>query len=165
MATPYHAPDAGHGDALAQSRADRDRALEAIRALEDAAGQAGPGRDQAWRDSVLTALENLQAAIDDQRSSYTSPMSLMNQAAQDAPTLRAWVRQLHHRWDDLAASTDTLRQSLQTADPEDPSTIADTRDQLRWIIAALHHHRAREADLIFSALNVEIGGTQERGDS
>src|SRR5689334_9504560 len=161
MATQDEPPDADHGEALAQTRADRDRALDAIRALEDAAGRPGPGRDQAWRDSVLVALANLQAAIDDQRASYTTPTTLMTQLALDAPSLRPLVRQLHNRWNDLAATTTTLMEALQSADIEDPSTIADTREQVRWIIAALHHHRAREADLIFAALNVEVGGNHE----
>jgi len=157
MHTPHHRFDRDlRTDALAESRGDRDRALDAMRALEDVAGHAGRGRDQAWQETVLAALAHLQQALDEQQASYASPASLMAQAAQDDPRLRTWVRQLHHRWSDLASTTKTLTEALQTADLDDPATIADTREQLRWLMTALHHHRAREADLIFSALDIDI---------
>ena len=52
------------------SRGDRDRALEAMSALEAAAGKAGPGRDESWRAEVMTAVRRLQEAIDEQQESY-----------------------------------------------------------------------------------------------
>jgi hypothetical protein len=158
MDTPQH--DVDHDklrtDALSESRGDRDRALEAMRTLEDAAGRAGRGRDQVWRDTVLAALRQLQEALDEQQASYASSASLMAQVGQDDRRLRTWVRQLHHRWSDLSATARTLTEALQTADLDDPSVIADTREQLRWLMTALHHHRAREADLIFAALGIDI---------
>lgn len=128
----------------------------AMRALEATAEQAGPGRDQAWQEAVLTALADLQTALAEQQASYEDPTSLMAQIAHDSPRLRTWVRQLHHRWNDLAATAQTLAQTLPTADAADPWTIADLREQVRWLMTALHHHRAREADLIFEALGIDI---------
>jgi hypothetical protein len=142
--------------ALAASRGDRDRALSAMRALEGAAGQAGPGRDQAWRSEVMAAIAHLQSVLADQQASYADPTSLMAQIAQDNPRLRTLVRQLHHRWSDLAATTKTLADTLSAREAADAWTIADVREQLSWLMTALHHHRAREADLIFSALEVDI---------
>jgi hypothetical protein len=140
--------------AIATSRGDRDRALEAMQALEGATGAAGPGRDEQWRAAVATALSSLQAALAEQKASYEDPGSLMVQLAQDDPRLRTWVRQLHHRWNDLAATADTLARELE---PEAAGpAIADIREQVRWLISALHHHRAREADLVYTALRVDI---------
>jgi hypothetical protein len=158
MNTP-HEPRPGadqQGHALSASRGDRDRALEAMRSLEDAAGQAGPGRDQAWRETVTAALGVLQSALAEQKASYDGPSSLMAQIAQDDPRLRTWVRQLHHRWNDLATTTQTLTETLQAGGIDDASAITDIREQLRWLMTALHHHRAREADLIFEGLGIDI---------
>jgi hypothetical protein len=150
-------PDADRQrDALSASRGDRDRALEAMRSLEDAAGHAGPGRDRAWREAVTAALGILQSALAEQKASYADPGSLMAQIAQDDPRLRTWVRQLHHRWNDLETTTQTLAETLQGGDIADASAITDLREQLRWLMTALHHHRAREADLIFEGLGIDI---------
>jgi len=143
-------------DALRTSRGDRDRALDAMRALEDAAGRAGPGRDQAWRQAVTAALVTLQEAIAEQKAGYETPASLMAQIAQDDPRLRTLVRQLQHRWDDLATTSRTLAETLRSSDADASWTVADTREQLRWLMAALHHHRAREADLIFDAFGIDV---------
>src|SRR4051794_12999017 len=56
--------------ALNVSRGDRDRALEALHALEAASGTAGPGREPQWRAAVADGLEQLLAAIAEQQESY-----------------------------------------------------------------------------------------------
>ena len=153
--------DAPRGDdqlrAIAVNRGDRDRALDAMHALEAAVATAGPGREQDWRRSVLAALEALTTAVAEQHDTYARRDSLMAQLAQDDPRLRTWVRQLHHRWSSLAATTQDLADDLREAQSTGSRSIDDIREQVRWISAALQHHRAREADLIFAALGVEIG--------
>jgi hypothetical protein len=32
---------------------------------------------------------------------------------------------------------------------------------LRWLMSALHHHRAREADIVFEALGCDLGQTPD----
>ena len=158
-----HEPASGRQErqqeALAASRGDRDRAVDAMRTLKATAGQAGPGRDQAWREAVIAAIAQLQTALAEQQASYEDPTSLMTQIARDNPRLRTWVRQLHHRWSDLAKTTQTLAEALQAEGAADAWTIPDVREQLRWLMAALHHHRAREADLIFEALDFDIAAS------
>jgi small-conductance mechanosensitive channel len=105
---------------------------------------------------VTAALMALQDAIADQKASYETPASLMAQIAQDDPRLRSLIRQLHHRWNDLATTTQGLAEALEVGDIEDAATIADIREQVRWLMTALHHHRAREADLIFEGLRINI---------
>lgn len=143
--------------AITVSRGDRDRALDAMHALEAAVAAAGPGREQDWRRSVLAALEALTTAVAEQDDTYGRRDSLMAQLAQGDPRLRTWVRQLHHRWSSLAATTRDLADDLRETQSTGSRSIDDIREQVRWISAALQHHRAREADLIFAALGVEIG--------
>ena len=147
---------AQHRQASADSRADRERSLDAMHALEASAGRAGPGRYVTWRAAVIEAISQLEAALAEQRASYEDPASLMAQIAQDEPRLRTLVRQVHHRWIDLAATAQTLRETLESADTVDAGTIADTREQLRWMMTALHHHRARESDLVFEAFGIDL---------
>jgi hypothetical protein len=70
--------------------------------------------------------------------------------------LRTWVRQLHRQWSELAQATESLRDQLDRPD-EIAWDFADVRERLRGLLTALHHHRAREADLIFDALSTDIG--------
>jgi hypothetical protein len=142
---------------MAVSRGDRDRALDAMHALEGAASAAGPGREQEWRVAVLAALEELAAAVAEQQETYSQPDSLMAQLAQGDPRLRTWVRQLQHRWESLAATTHDLAEDVREGHSAGSRSIDDIREQVRWISAPLQHHRAREADLIFAALGAEIG--------
>jgi len=128
-----------------------------MHALEAAVAMAGPGREQDWRRSVLAALEELTTAVAEQHDTYARRDSLMAQLAQDDPRLRTWVRQLHHRWASLAATTQDLADDLRETQSSGSRSIDDVREQVRRISAALQHHRGREADLIFAALGVEIG--------
>jgi hypothetical protein len=155
---PLHDRSAEQQAALDVSRGDRDRALHAMHALEAASATAGPGRDKEWRDAIIAALDDLVEAIAEQQASYADPESLMAQLAQDDPRLRTWVRQLHHRWSGLEAATRDLAMDLRDADTAGSRSIDDVREQVRWLSAALQHHRAREADLIFDALGVNIAG-------
>jgi hypothetical protein len=162
---PPHDPSqriAERQTALDVSRGDRDRALDAMHALEAASATAGPGREQEWRNAVVSALEHLTGAIAEQHASYEHPESLMAQLAQDDPRLRTWVRQLHHRWSGLASATRDLALDLRDAHAAGFRSIDDIREQVRWLSAALQHHRAREADLIFQALGVDMSAASER---
>jgi hypothetical protein len=145
-------------DASLESYRDRDRTLEAMHTLETAVGRAASLKDadDRWKVSVSSALKQLELALADQFSSYDAPTSLMSEIARDDPRLRTFVRQLHHRWHDLAQTATTLRAQLDREQSADAWTIADMREQTRWLMNALHHHRAREADLVFDALEIDL---------
>jgi hypothetical protein len=143
-------------DAYDASRFDRQRSLDAMHVLETAAGGAAPGREEAWQAEVLVAIRQLAAALAEQERSYDDPANLLAEIAQEHPRLRIWVRQLRRQWHELAATTQSLADRLEHAD-EAAWNFADIREQLRWLITALHHHRAREADLVFEALNLDLG--------
>jgi hypothetical protein len=127
---PEHATrrESDRGHALQESRMDRDRALAALHALEAASGTAGPGREPEWREAVAAALEQLSAAIAEQQASYAHPDSLMAQVAQDTPSLRTWVRQLHHRWTGHAAATRDLAADLRGSESTGSRSIGDVRE-------------------------------------
>lgn len=139
------------------SRDDRARSLDAMHLLESMVGRAAPGRALDWQADVVDALRQLEVALRQQERSYEDPTSLLADIAQQHPRLRTWVRQLHRQWSELAQETESLRDQLDRPD-EIAWDFADVRERLRGLLGALHHHRAREADLIFDALSTDIGG-------
>jgi hypothetical protein len=147
-----------------ECQGDRDRILEAMHALEKAVG-SGSRKNDGWKLTVDAALAQLEAAFAEQQASYHDPTSLMAQIAQDDRRLRTFVRQLHHRWDELAATARTLREQLAHDEPLDAWTVADVRDHIRWLMTALHHHRAREADLVYDALEIDLAAPRASGES
>jgi hypothetical protein len=150
------APDSARGGSVEASRTDRQRSLDAMHVLESMAGSAATGREQAWRTEVVAALLALSDAIAEQQLSYDDPAGLLAELAVEHPRLRTWIRQLRRQWHDLAATTTALADRLSEAD-DAAWNPADVREQLRWLMTALHHHRAREADLVFEALTVDLG--------
>ena len=138
------------------SQGDRTRSLDAMHVLEAMIGRAAPGRDLDWQADIVEALRQLEPALRQQQTSYEDPTSLLAEIAQEHPRLRTWVRQLHRQWSELAANTQSLREQLEQA--EEPAwDYADVRERLNTLLKALHHHRAREADLVFEALSVDLG--------
>lgn len=136
------------------SKSDRDRTLEAMHALEEAVGRAASGDLDGWMQAVRTALEHLETAFIEQRASYEDPIGLMAEIAQDHPRLRTWVRQLRHRWIELETNARTLRQTLESS--ADLHEAYEIRERVRWLMGAIRHHREREADLVFEALDVDL---------
>jgi len=138
------------------SQGDRTRSLDAMHLLETMIGRAAPGRDVDWQADIVDALRQLEPALRQQQASYEDPTSLLAEIGQEHPRLRTWVRQLHRQWSELAANAQSLREQLEQA--EEPAwDYADVRERLHALLKALHHHRAREADLVFEALSVDLG--------
>jgi hypothetical protein len=140
----------------AVTRGDRDRTLEAMHALEVAAGSPASGGSDAWTQSLRLALERLESAFAEQRASYEDPLGLMAEIAHDDPRLRTWVRQLRHRWVELEATARALRETLESS--ADSQAIYEVRERVRWLMGSIRHHREREADLVFEALGLDLEG-------
>jgi hypothetical protein len=133
------------------TRRDRDRTLEAMHALEEAT--ARPATGEQWAHGIQGALEQLEAALGEQRASYEDPLGLLAEIALDDPRLRTLVRQLQHRWVELQAAACELAQALGAPAGSD---AAEVRDSVRWLMGAIRHHRERESDLVFAAVGLDL---------
>ena len=71
----------------AVSERDRDRTLEAMHALEEAAGRPIAKDPKDWTEVILQSLQRLEAAFADQQASYDDPLGLMREVARDHPRL------------------------------------------------------------------------------
>jgi hypothetical protein len=131
-------------------RADQDRTLAAMHALEGALGAAAPGRESSWRAAVLATLIVLDEATDDELANSTNADSLLSDIKRTQPRLRTRVRGLRTHYAHLRQTITSMRAEL--AKPDDDGTdFADVRQRLAWLLTALRHQRARESDLIYEA--------------
>jgi hypothetical protein len=135
---------------MEQRRADQDRTLVAIQRLEAALGTAAPGREQAWRDDVRSALDILGAATTEETENAAQPDSLLSDVARTQPWLRNRVRGLRIQYRQLQDSIASLRNELE-APADSMVDFADLRQRFAWLLTALRHQRARESDLIYEA--------------
>jgi DNA repair ATPase RecN len=78
----------------------------------------------------------------------------MAEIANAHPRLRTLVRQLRHRWVELEATARALRQAVESS--PDPYSLAEVRERVRWLMGSVRHHREREADLVFEALEIDL---------
>jgi hypothetical protein len=144
-------------------RADQDRTLAAMHALEAALGAASPGRERPWRDDVAAALAALEEATRDEQSNAAQPDSLLSDVARTQPRLRNRVRGLRAQYGQLRDTIDSLRNELGDADDAVPD-VSDLRQRLAWLLNALRHQRARESDLIYEAyyeaFNADLGDSR-----
>ncbi|HET9091898.1 MAG TPA: hypothetical protein VFN50_05785 [Acidimicrobiales bacterium] len=140
----------GHQAAFDLRQVDQDRTLAAMHRLEGALGSAAPGREEAWRQAVVEALDELQRATAEEASNAERPDSLLSDVARTQPRLRNRVRGLRVQYRQVRDAVGSVRDELVAHfDPE--VGYADVRQRLSLVTSALRHQRARESDLIYEA--------------
>jgi hypothetical protein len=145
--------------AFEASRTDRDRTLEAIHAVEAALDRAAPGREGDWIDQVMTAMVKLDSAISRERKESNRPDSLLSIIAHDYPRrCGGRVRQLREQFDDITQQVSSLM--IQLDQFGENADVADLRERLSWLMRAIRHSRARETDLVFEAINLDLGRSE-----
>lgn len=146
---------ADHAEAYATSRTDRDRTLTAIRSLEASLARAAGG--ESWRDHVVAALRALDSAMTSEREELKRPDSLLALIAGAHPRLfGSRIRNFNEQYDDIGRQAASLRTQIETAE-EDDLDPDDIRHRAGWIVNALNHCRARQTDLVFEALTLDLG--------
>jgi hemerythrin HHE cation binding domain-containing protein len=138
------------------SRTDREASLDALRTLEAALSAPTPGREDAWLGTVVAALDALAEALDSQAIGDAETASLLSEVAGDHPRLLPRIERLRHEHRDLREVVASLRRQIVPASGLDVDT-ADIRDRLASVGRRLRQHRAREADLVYEAVNINLG--------
>lgn len=131
-------------------RVDHDRTLSAMHQLEGALSDAGPGREQLWRATVLAALSVLDEVTEQEDVNAAAPESLLSDIKRTQPRLRTRVRGLRTQYGHIRHAITSMRAELAKPD-HDGTDVADIRQRLAWLLTALRHQRARESDLIYEA--------------
>lgn len=152
-------PYEGHRfqDAATVSWTDRNASLDALQQLESALSAPTPGRELPWRRQVQVTLEALAAKLDQQARGDSEGASLLSEVALEEPRLAARVAGLRAEHDDLRHAVDSLQSQLRDLVDEASVDTADLRDRLAGVARRLRQHRAREADLIYEAVNINLG--------
>ena len=139
------------------SRTDRERALDALHALELHAGSAGPGREHDWLTDVRHAITTLERALIIQEGNSAPGEGLLSSIEQDAPRLQRRVTELRQRYRAVQDDITALSRQLDTIKPADNIDITDIRQKLERIASELRYQRARETDLVYETYAVDLG--------
>jgi len=142
--------------AVKASRAGRFETMEALHALEEALDAPTPRRERTWLHRVLAALDVLSAMLDSQAAGDHETTSLLTEIRRDDPRLGPRVDRLRVEQADLRIAITSLRDQL-TPDASMPVDTADIRDRLASLARRLRAQRARESDLVYEAVNVDLG--------
>lgn len=144
-----------HQTAFAASRFDRDRTLQAMRHFETALAMAAEG--EAWLTEVGTDLETLETAMAEEQRELNRPDALLAMIAAEHPRrFSSRVRNLREQYDDIIHQVASLRNQLAHGE-DSPADAGDLRERAGWIIRSLHHCRARQTDLVYQAIAMDLG--------
>lgn len=147
--------DSPEDAAFLVSQSEQDRTLLAIHRVESAVAKAS-GSEQ-WMQNVTEELESLDAALRAEEEESSLPDALLSLLAGTNPRrFGVRVRHLRKQLSDLIRQVASLRQELGTDDPEGVDA-GDLRHRIGWILRALHHYRARLTDLVYEAIERDLG--------
>lgn len=141
--------------ALAASRLERDRTLEAIHSLEASLGMASESSD--WLEEVSMSLETLENSMTAERDELNRPDALLAMIASEHPRrFGPRIRSLREQYQGIVAQLASLRRELAESGGTDHGA-EDLRHRAGSIIRALHNCRGRQADLVYDALRLDLG--------
>src|SRR4051794_14916186 len=138
------------------SRVGRFDTMEALHALEAALDAPSPRRERTWLHRVLAALDVLSDMLDSQTANDQDTSGLLAEIRRDDPRLGPRVDRLRAELTDLRIAVTSLRDQL-APDAAVPVDAADIRDRLASIARRLRAQRARESDLVYEAVNIDLG--------
>ena len=155
--------DRTYGFAAARSRSGRQASHDTLTILEAALSAPTPNRQTEWRDEVVAALDAFIVAIDEQARADQADTSLLSEIANDQPRLRPRILRLHAEHRDRRDTASSLRAQIaggagaHSEDAAEAVDTADIRDRLAALALQYRRHRARETDLVYEAINLDLG--------
>lgn len=135
------------------ARAHRVRVHEVLLALSGLPGSPAPGAAEQWWSLLRTELDRLAGAFAEHVALTEAPDGLHAEMIAVAPRLTAAVRRLRAEHRDIAGLISALCQ--RAIRREDPEAL---RAGVTSLLARVHRHRRRGADLVHQAYAVDIGG-------
>lgn len=144
-----------HQRHVTQSRDDRARSLGSIHQVERLAGTAWLNRPGEWRDDLLIALDDLASSLYDQFRRSAGDDGLLAQLLIEAPNLAPSVNRLWPAQSELLAELDHLRQNL--SDLARTADVEEVRRRVSELTRAIRELRAWEVDLVYEALDLDLG--------
>lgn len=147
------------GEALdslaADVRAQRQTALHALHVLEYALGAPAPRRQRTWLHRVSVAIDALHAALCAQNRAVGDPLRLLDEIGLWNPRYLAQIQQLQQELLNLTIAVASLRERVEP-DPTLEIDAEDIRDRLSAVTKQFREHQAREADLVYEAIGLDL---------
>ena len=144
-----------HQSAFAASRIDRDRTLRAMHRFETALAMAA--ERGTWLAEVTTDLEALESAMVEEQRELNRPDALLAMIAAEHPRrFGSRIRNLREQYADIIGQVSSLRDQVAHGEDARPDA-GDLRERASWIIRSLHHCRARQTDLVYEAIDMDLG--------
>lgn len=144
-----------HQTAFVASRIERDRTLRAMHRFETALAMAA--EREAWLTEVTTDLEALETAMIEEQRELNRPDALLAMIAAEHPRrFSSRIRNLREQYDDIIRQVASLRDQLAHGENARPDA-SDLRERAGWIIRSLHHCRARQSDLVYEVIAMDLG--------
>jgi hypothetical protein len=136
---------------------DRNTSLDALHTLEAALSEPAPTRRHQWVETVRGALDALQHALDVQAAGDSEAASLLSEIANDEPRLIPRIDRLRRQHQGLRDGVRATLDELGVQADHGHIDTAEIRDRVAELARRFRHHRAHEADLIYEAVNINLG--------
>ncbi len=139
------------------NRTQHVRLVFAMQRLESCLGHAAPGREAAWQEEVNQSLDLLIAAMSESRDCVSRDGGLMEEIKSNHQHLLPRISNLRAEFDGLHNQAKAFQDQIKDSSQNAELGFSDLRQRMTWLLAGLKHHQAKESDLIYEAINVDIG--------
>lgn len=149
-------------NAFTVKRSGRDQTLTAIQHLETSLGRASGS--EGWLAGVRSDVDALLAAMAGEQEHARRPDDLMAMIAAENPRrFSSRVDHLRAQYDDMMRHVESLWNQLDGVQPEQVD-VTDLRHRLGWVLQSIHQYRARQTDLVYEAIQLDLGDHNTQGD-
>lgn len=136
-------------------RSGRDQTLGALQQLETSLGRASGSNE--WLPGVRSDVDTLLAAMAEEQNLARRPDDLMAMIAAENPRrFGSRVDHLREQYDDMVRQVKSIRNQLDAVQPEQVD-VTDLRHRLGWVLQSIHQYRARQTDLVYEAIELDLG--------
>jgi hypothetical protein len=143
---------------LDTNRDDRRRSLGALHDVEHSAGTGASGRELVWRGDLRGTLAALATALEEQLGNALASEGLYSDIERDVPRLSRRVERLRRSYGELLERLTALERHVERISGSGRADTADIRAKVAAFTTELRRVRSEEADLLYEAYLVDIGG-------
>jgi hypothetical protein len=158
----FHAGDLPVGTswqaALGQPEGHEHHPLQqAIDRLEAALAEPASGREPAWQALALRACREVGEALVEHHTPDELPGGLYAETDITRPTLVRRMERCQREHAALVQQVRSIASRLDNPPADQQLDVGEIRRRAAVLLAALKHHLAHEADLIFETFSTDIG--------
>ena len=142
---------------LGNASADHQALAAAQHELDVAIARPLTGREREWAVQTAISVKKLQKVLVGHVSAAEAPGGLISDIEYNTLIVNERVVDLKDNHRNLLKECERLLHDLETYSTDKVAGLTAVRRDLMCLMIDLHHHRAIEADMIFEALDFDIG--------